>query len=91
VHPAPTEATKPANEQRMKNTASQAVQPKNWTPETTNGYAIEAGQQLWWADLNGMHKPRWVTVSHFDEDDGLIVCKDRTNQHYMTVPEELTK
>lgn len=76
----------------MTNTATQnTAHTLNWTPETVNGHPIEINDRLWWADQTENHKPRMVTVAFFDQEDGLIVCRDNTNQHYMTVPEELTK
>lgn len=76
----------------MTNTETQnTAQRLNWTPETVNGHPIEVNDRLWWADQCEQHEPRMVTVAFFDQEDGLIVCRDNTNQHYMTVPEELTK
>lgn len=76
----------------MTNTPQQTESPDlDWAPETVNEHPIKVHDQLWWADLNGYHAARWVTVCHFDHDDGLIICRDHTSQHYMTVPEELTQ
>lgn len=67
----------------------QTAKTQKWLPVTLTGAPIEAGQRYLWCDLSHHHAPRKVTVDHLDETDGLVICKDDTQTHYMVVPEEL--
>lgn len=62
-----------------------------WVPETPAGQIITSGQRLFWADLNRFQRPRWVTVSHVDDEEGIVICRDDTGTHLMAVPEELSE
>ncbi|WP_286714975.1 hypothetical protein [Marinobacter sp. tcs-11] len=67
-----------------------AAETMNWQPHTKDDHPIQTGDRLWWSDLNGAEKPRWVEVKQIDLEEGLIFCKDQTDTNLMTVPEELT-
>jgi len=56
-----------------------------------HGNELTIDELAWWSDLNGTHRPRMVTITQINVEEGLAYCRDDTGNHYMTVPEELIK
>lgn len=67
------------------------TQTTNWTAFDKDDNPLAKEDRAWWSDQNGYHRPRTVTVEAFDQEEGIIICRDHCNVRYMTIPEELSK